>query len=261
MLRKVIAADIGGTNIRVALVRRKKIFKLLIKKTPRSKQAFLKELVSMISDVMVKRVSGIGVGIAGPLKNGIIENPPNLPLKNFNLKRFLEKKFEKRVEVYNDVNCVALAEMKYGIRKRNFIVLTLGTGIGGGIVIDKRIYTGNGRGGELGHIILHDGKDFEFWWKKYGKGKLMKNLIKSRSRKDKERLRFLAMYIGQGIASLISVFDPEAVVLAGAARESGGRFLSMIKKEVARYKFLLGKTDIMWSKLEHPGILGASLLI
>ena len=97
-----------------------------------------------------------------------------------------EKKFKKPVEVANDADCVALSEAKYGCKKKNFFILTLGTGIGGGIIIDGKLYTGQGYGGELGHIILHDGKDLEHMWKEnriqckscFGKIVLMKDLLK-----------------------------------------------------------------------------------
>ena len=69
------------------------------------------------------------------------------------------------------------------------------------------------------------------------------------------------MHMGQGIGSLINVFDPEIVILAGGVRETGSVFLNMIKKEAKKYSVLPRTTPIQWSKLNHPGTLGASLLI
>ena len=92
----------------------------------------------------------MGTGEPGPLENGIIKNPPNLPLRNFNLKKELEKRFHKKVVIENDVHCVALAEAKLGCKKKNFVVLAFGTGIGGGIIIEGKLYTGQGYAGELG---------------------------------------------------------------------------------------------------------------
>jgi predicted NBD/HSP70 family sugar kinase len=157
------------------------------------------------------------------------------------------------------------------VRKKNFIVLTLGTGVGGGIIIDGKLYEGQGFGGEVGHIVLDNGKDFEslVGWKStkeltrkaFGKELLINDLIKMNNKKSKEILNKLTIHIGQGIGSLINVFDPEVVVLAGGVRETGSVFLNMIKKQAKKYSVLPRTTPIQWSKLNHPGTLGANLLI
>jgi len=255
-MSKIIAIDLGGTNLRVALVKDNKILKYIKKKTPKKLTALLLELTNTISQLMTKEVKAIGMGCPGPLKNGIILNPPNLPFKNFNLKKYLENKFRKKVVIENDAKCVALAEAKLGCKKKNFIILTLGTGIGGGIIINSNLYRGDGNAGEIGHIILDDGKDFETLWKE--KGKQIKELFENN---DKKKLERVAMYLGQGIASLINIFDPEIIIIAGGVRENGNRFLTMIKKEVKKYQIIQRNVEIKFSKLEHPGVLGAGLLV
>jgi len=251
----IIAIDLGGTYLRTAIVKSNKISKYTKKKTPDNKNQLLKELANSISSLMNKNIKAIGIASPGPLENGIIKNPPNLSLKNFNLKKFLQNKFKKRVEIENDANCVALAEAKFGCKKKNFIILTLGTGVGGGVIINGELYTGNGMGGELGQIILDNGKSMESLWKQ--KRKLVKDLLK----KDKKTLEKISKYLGQGIASLINIFDPEVVILMGGAREAGQVFLNMIKKHTKKHVLLPRVPDIKWSKLKHPGILGASLLV
>ena len=79
--------------------------------------------------------------------------------------------------------------------------------------------------------------------------------------KAKKFLNELSLCIGQGIASLVAVFDPEAVILAGGVRETGSTFLNMIKKQANKYIMIPEKPEIKWTALEHPGILGAALLI
>lgn len=268
---KIIAVDLGGTNLRVSLVKNSKILKYIKDKTPKNKKELVNLLFRNIEVLRDKEVIGIGVSSAGPLKDGIIKNPPNLPLRNYNLKADLKKRFKVRVEVGNDANCVALAETKLGVRKKNFIVLTLGTGIGGGIVIDGKLYDGQGFGGELGHIILDRGKDLESLaaWKNikrltkraFGRELLIADLLKMKNKKSEEILNYLAVYLGQGIGSLINIFDPEVVVLAGGVRETGSVFLNKIKEQTKKYSVLPKTTPILWSKLDHPGTLGASLLI
>ncbi len=255
-MSKVIAIDLGGTNLRVALLEGNRILKYIKKKTPKQKNALLWELTNTISQLMTKDVKAIGMGCPGPLKNGIIQNPPNLPFRNFNLKKYLQDKFKKRVVIENDAKCVAIAESKLGCKKKNFIILTLGTGIGGGIIINNEPYKGEGYGGELGHIVLDNGKDFESLWKE--KGKQIKELFE---KNEKKKLEKVCEYLGQGIASLINIFDPEVVIIAGGVRENGEKFLKMIRKHIKKYQIIQRNVEIKFSKLEHPGILGASLLV
>ncbi|MFH1308009.1 MAG: ROK family protein [archaeon] len=271
MDKEVIALDLGGTNLRAALVKNGKIIKYIKKDTPKTKQALISEIVDSIERVMSSKVKGIGVGSAGPLDKGIIKNPPNLPLRNFNLQRFLENKFRKKVVIENDANCVALAEAKFGAKKKNFFILTIGTGVGGGVIINGELYRGEGYAGELGHIIIDNGKDLEnlvarkrqaFLTKKYfGKELMVKDLIKMNNPNARKILNELFSYLGMGIASLINVFDPEVVVLGGGFRDAGKPCLDMIKKQVRKYSIIPRIPEIKFTKLEHPGIIGASLLI
>jgi glucokinase len=258
---KIVAVDLGGTNLRAALIKDGKILRYTKKPTPKTKDEILKTLIEVISEVFDKDVKAIGMGCPGPLKDGVIQNPPNLPLKNFNLKKFLQKKFKVRIEIDNDAKCVAIAESKLGCKKKNFIIFTLGTGIGGGIIINNNLYKGMGNAGEFGSIILDNKKSFEKWWQEYRKDFIIKDLIKSGDSHSKDILEKLTNYLGQGIGSLINVFDPEVVVLMGGAREAGNRFLNMIKQEAYKYTIFPKKTPIIWSKIDHPGLLGASLLI
>ena len=125
-MKKIIAVDFGGTSIRAGLMQGKKIVKLVNNETLADKgsKVVLKQLVDTIKEAKgSEKIRGIGVGSPGPLINGVIKNPPNLPLKNFNLKNFLKKKFKVRVEIENDASCAALAELYYGVKKKNFIVI------------------------------------------------------------------------------------------------------------------------------------------
>lgn len=271
MAKPIIAVDLGGTNLRLGVVKNGKIIEYVKKSTPKKKEELLKEFECSIQELLnkYKRIKGIGVSSPGPLLDGIIKNPPNLPLRNFNLKKFLEKKFNKRVVVENDAKCVAIAESRLGCKKKDFIILTLGTGIGGGIIFNGEIYKGQGYAGEVGHIILDDGKDFETLLKdnrakckgEFGDNILIKDLLKMKNEKAKQLLEELCIYLGQGIGSLIDVFDPEIIVISGGVRETGNIFLSMIKKQVEKYTLIPRIPPIVWSKLEHPNLLGASLLI
>ncbi len=267
--KKVVAFDIGGTSMRCGLVRGKRILKLVRRETPKTRKAFLEQIVEMGNELIDKDVCGVGVGFPSPVRKGVVKNGPNVKLKNFDLKKYLEKKFGKRVEVANDVDCVALAESVYGIKKKNFFVIALGTGIGGGVVIDGELHHGgSGYGSELGHIMI-DGKDFESLWKgtkrrivkEYGKRTLVRDLCKMKGRKSDRILKEAARYLGEGIASVVSVLDSEVVVLGGGVRDSGKKFLRMVNDEVSKYSFLPSKIKVVFGKIDEAGVVGAGLLL
>ena len=144
---------------------------------------------------------------------------------------------------------MALAELKYGQGrgKKNFFVLTLGTGIGGGVVIDGKLYNSEDVGGELGSIVIDKGKTFEDLVGKNGALKL----------NDRE----LSRYLGQGIGSLINIFNPEVVVLAGGGVIRVNRILERVRRDVKKYVILRGKFPVVLSKLKEPGLIGAGSLI
>ena len=244
-MKEVIAIDLGGTHIRFSLVRNGKVHDYLRRDTPKNKNDILNELVDIIKNYVNKNTKGIGISCAGFIENGIVKNSPNLPLENTNLKKYLQIKFKKNVKVENDANCVALAERKFGVKKKNFFILTLGTGVGGGIIINGELYKGKGGGGELGSIIINQGRNFEYYFKK-----------------SKKSTTKMSDYIGQGIASLTQVLDPEIVVLSGGIKNLGKPFLNQIKQKTKKHcsSLVLKAPEIKWSGLKHPGLIGASLL-
>ncbi|MBR9704431.1 ROK family protein, partial [Candidatus Pacearchaeota archaeon] len=214
-------------------------------------------------------IKGIGVSSAGPLLNGVIMNPPNLPIRNFNIKKFLKKKYKVKVEVENDANCVALAESRIGVKKKNFFILTLGTGIGGGVIINGELYTGNGYAGELGHVVINGDGDMEDRWryhikrakKHFGSDILIKDMIKNRDPKCQKIISDMFDTLSKGIGSLINVFDPDVVVLNGGVKEIGDLFIKPIRKRVSKYVIIPKKYNIVWSKLYKPNLVGASFLV
>ena len=268
MAKKIIAFDIGGTTMRASIVKENKILKRIQIPTPKDKKLFISKIEELIEELNPKNAKGIGIAIAGLIKDGQVKDAPNLALKNFNLKKHLEKKYKKKVEVKNDAGCFALAESKLGIKAKNFILITLGTGIGGGIVINGEEYRGTGFGAEFGHMYVGE-KHWETHWqntrkkikREFKKQLLFKDLIKINNPSSRKILDETTDYLGKGIASLVNAFDPEIVIIGGGIREAGDPFLNLVKKKVKKYSFLPKNTPIVWTKLEHPGTLGASLLV
>jgi len=161
-----VGVDLGGTSIKIGLVdsdgkiAKKISFESHAEDGP---EAVIKQIESGIKKILTGRrekIIGIGIGAPGTViqKEGIVENPPNLPgWGKVNLGDILTKKFNCKVYVENDANAAAIGEMIYGAGQsfKNFILITLGTGVGGGIIINKKIYHGEtGGAGELGHVTI-----------------------------------------------------------------------------------------------------------
>ena len=167
MKTHALAADLGGTNIRVALLDREGRISHRYS-TPTlahlGRDAVLERFLAAIDQVRASgdlaSVAGIGVSVASPVDpdSGVMHDPPNLPgWDGFSAKPTLEETFSLDVAIANDATVAALAEHRYGSGRgyRHMIYITLSTGIGGGVVIDGRLYTGaRGYAGGIGHITI-----------------------------------------------------------------------------------------------------------
>ena len=283
MVQIKIAVDIGGTKTEVALISKGKIKKIVKYKTPHIKKKFCEELIRHIKEKSDgKNISGIGVSVAGPVYQGKVLNCPHLPIKNFNLKKFLVSKLKKKVEVENDANCFALAELKKGYGKdyRNFVLIAIGTGIGGGIVIDKKLYVGKGAAGEIGHMIIGDkGKDnwgikgaFEGLASGDALVKLSKKITGQKylayelsgmaskgDKKAKKVIDEISYHLGRGFVSISNLLNPDAIILAGGVVECGPKLLGEAKKQLKKYVSI--SPDIKLSKINKGALIGAAELV
>ena len=165
-----VGIDIGGTNTKFGIVDRKgNILEQGRMRTDTYEKAedFIAELYEHVSKLIVshggkEKFKGIGVGAPnGNYYSGTIEYAPNLKWKGIvPMADLIEKKFELPTKLTNDANAAAIGEMMYGVAKgiKHFITITLGTGVGSGIVIDGKIVVGHdGFAGELGHVIVKPG--------------------------------------------------------------------------------------------------------
>lgn len=161
-----IGVDLGGTNIKIGIVTDTG---KLIKKTSIKTEAeggpkkVISNIIKGISEILSKnkyKIKGIGIGCPGVVstKKGIVENAPNLPgWKNIKLGPIIKNKFDYKVHLENDANAAAIGELIFGAGKKldSFVMVTLGTGVGGGIVFNKKIFRGEfGAAGEIGHISI-----------------------------------------------------------------------------------------------------------
>ena len=161
-----IGVDLGGTNIKIGIVSDKgKLVKSISIKTDADcgPKNVISNIIKGIETVLIKnklKIQGIGIGCPGvvSIKKGIIENAPNLPgWKNVKLGPIIKEKFGYKVHLENDANAAAIGELMFGAGKKfdSFIMVTLGTGVGGGIVFNKKIFRGEfGAAGEIGHISI-----------------------------------------------------------------------------------------------------------
>ena len=162
-----------------------------------------------------KNLKGIGCGIAGALdlEKGIILNAVNLRFLNkLNIKNWLAKKFNCDVKIDNDARCFLRGEYLFGAGRgyKNIIGITLGTGIGGAIIIGgKMVYGANGSAGELGHMVIDRGKDLEsLTVKQARKLKFSKIAVKE----FEKNLRI-------GFSNIVNILDPEIIIIGGGAAE------------------------------------------
>lgn len=163
---RVIAIDIGGTNLRAAIVDRNgRIFARQRHATLLTRDGLAGQLAAIIRNAKAKesRIAAAGIGFPGPMKikEGIVLTPPNIPdCTNLPLKKILEKATRLPVFLENDANAAALGEYWIGAARgaQSVVCLTLGTGIGGGIVLDGKVWRGAGDvAAELGHITVKPG--------------------------------------------------------------------------------------------------------
>ncbi|UZE93731.1 MAG: ROK family protein [Candidatus Pacearchaeota archaeon] len=298
----VIALDVGGTKIAGALIQNNKIIKKIkfSTKAKKGKKFVIKRIFSIISLLLEglnkKNILGTALGMPGPLdsEKGIVFQPPNLPgWKNVPIKRIIEKKFKLKTRIENDTNCAALAESHF-FHCENLICLSLGTGVGSGIIIDGKIYHGQGTAGELGHMAIdlngpkcHCGnhgcleefvsargiarvakeESFKFSLEPQ---KLQYQLIKLQQQAKKGNKKSIALYsevgkyLGVGLANIINIFNPEMIVINGGISKAGNLLLKPAIKEMKKRSFKVSQkgVKIVISKLqENAGLLGAASLI
>lgn len=161
-----IGVDLGGTNIKIGLVSdsgkllKKQSIKTEAEKGPDQIIQNIKTGIKEILNDGPSKIKGIGIGCPGiiNIKKGTVENPPNLPgWKKIKLGEIIEKEFKIPTSIENDANAAAIGEMIFGAGKKfsSFIMVTLGTGVGGGIVFNRKIFRGEfGAAGEIGHVSI-----------------------------------------------------------------------------------------------------------
>ena len=295
MQKYIIGLDVGGTKIAAGAVDDKgKVIKKITIPTEagRGKKIILKNILTAASKVWIPGVKSIGVAMAGQcdFKNGIFLAGPNFPknFRNINIGKFLEKNFRVPVFLDNDARAFTLAEsiLGAGRGKKNVIGITLGTGIGSGIVIDGKILRGkNNTAGEIGHATLNSSSPYRcscgrlghfealssgtalenFYENMAGKklsGRDIALKAKSGDKKAKYAIKILSQYLGLGFANLVQTLNPDIIIVGGGIANIPFLLPAALRKfKLAVTYKSLKNTPILKTKLgDGAGIIGAALL-
>jgi glucokinase len=319
MKEYVIGVDIGGTKIASGMVSRTgKIKKKIVLPTlaDKGKKVSLEQVYLSISEVIKlskvpgKEIEGIGLCAPGPLDpdKGIVHNPPNLNgWKEVPLTKLVNKKFRKKTRLENDANAAGMAEAIWGAAKKykNIFYVTVSTGIGTAIIIDRKIYHGkNGMAGEGGHVTIDYKSKYvcncgntgcvetlasgpntvkrlrEKLKKKPGlkttlmdivngdPGKLTMAVVGDAAR-DGDRVALETIeeqgtLIGIWLGSMISLLDPEVIVIGGGVSLLGEMLFKHIRKNIPQrtINIFAKKTPVVQAKLKRDvGILGAASVL
>ncbi len=298
-----IGIDLGGTFVKAALVSDSGEI-IFSNKLPIGPQASKNTILNTIENIIQMAISkatknqiiveGIGMGTPGIVQDGVIlGGSENLDgWENIDLSSYYKKIFNLPVLVDNDANLMGLGEFYYGAAKgcTDVVFLTIGTGIGGAVIVNSKLYGGyENRGAELGHVVVeHKGPDCNCG----GKGCLelyasTTALIKDYSKRSGKNIEDLngyfiikkfheneinavnclqehTDYLGHGIASFINTFAPQKVVIGGGISDAGQFYIDMISKSAFRYMMPScgHNTEVVGAQLgNNAGSLGAAALI
>ncbi|MFH1656880.1 MAG: ROK family protein [bacterium] len=287
-MQQSIGIDIGATKIIFVLLEDNQVLKKRKIKTPKNQKELVDALRKNITHLLPQKgvIAGIGIGVPSllDLKREVVLNPPNLTcLKECPLPKIVKGCFEEiPVVMDNDANCFALAEACLGAGKDAEIVcgITLGSGLGGGIVKAKKIYRGAfGGAGEIGHMtIKFDGHQCicggagcfeEYASEKFFKRKKInsKELNRKASSGDKQALAIFTEFgnnLGIGLANVVNILEPEIIILGGGISKAGKYFIPAARAEAEKRiisPFSKKYVKIKKAKLgEFAGAIGAALL-
>ena len=307
-----IGVDLGGTNIAIGIVSDNG--EILIKdSTPTIKERPIEEIVADMAKLINKLcddygitlddISGVGIGSPGTIdfNTGVVVLSNNLRMKNYPIADALSKLINKPVKVDNDANCAAMGEyVASKVEADDFILITLGTGVGSGIIANGQMVRGfNGAAGEAGHMtIVCNGEQCTCGkrgcWETYASvtalirqtkeameknPESLMNEIATRDGKVSGRTAFEAakagdkagktvvenyrMYIAEGLINMINIFQPKVVAIGGGISREGEYLLAPIREYVLNnnYNKFLEMPEIVTAKLMgDAGIVGAAMI-
>ena len=315
MVKNRIGIDVGGTNVKIALVNEKGQIIYSNSVPTRAEMGYeytVNNIKQAIYDLMKetklepKNIEGIGFGFPGQVdyKAGIVRNAPNIPgWVEVPIAKLIEDEFHIPTRVDNDVRCAALGELKYGAGKgcENLICITVGTGIGSGLIVNGKLVRGaSNAAGEIGHIKLQmqdgpicgcgdtgcleafasgpsivamaedyikGGKSTKF--REMAKSTPITPYIVSEAAKAgdpvaKRIFTIIGEYIGIGMASVVNLLNPEKIIVGGGVADAGDILMEPLKETLKKraMKIAGDAVEVVPAQLGNTaGVIGASLLI
>lgn len=272
-----IGVDLGGTNMRAGRISDNRLIEQASRPTPKDAKKCedtLVVLVEVIRAVWNEDVKGIGIGVPSVVdrKKGIVYDVVNIPhWKEVHLKELLESQFNVPVYVDNDANCFALGERFFGEGRNyeNFVGLTIGTGLGGGIIQHgKLLLDANCGSGEFGMLSYKDeileyycsGSYFMNIWGIDGK-----EMYDRAMRKDDlalEAYRQFGEHVAAAIKMVVLTIDPEMIVFGGSVAAAHALFEEGMYENLKDFAYpnSIKNLQIRFSTIENSGILGAASL-
>jgi len=273
----LIGIDLGGTKVAAGKIDGAELGEVIYKLIPANSndpRDIINVLVEIIEQLFDKFVMGIGIGIPGLVdrNSDIVYDIQNIPSwKEIHLKDILETHFQVPVYIDNDANCFALGESRFGNGKGedDFVGLTLGTGMGGGIIKDGFLLSdAHGGSGEFGNIpyldsIYEDYCSGKFFMKKFNmKGE---ELAKAAAQGDVVALRAFEEFghhLGNAIKTIKLAVDPRKVIIGGSVAQANEYFNISMWKSILNFPFpkAIHDFDVIFSDIKNSAILGATSL-
>ncbi|MEO2509270.1 ROK family protein [Clostridium paraputrificum] len=309
MKKYVIGVDLGGTKISTAIstIEGNILANVVLPtKAEEGEVAVLGRIIQSIDEVIVgsstsiDEVEAIGIGSPGPLdaRKGIIITTPNLPFKDYNLVQPLKEKYNIPVYLDNDANAAAIGEYMFGAGKgkESIIYFTVSTGVGGGAVLDGKVYRGHTSNAlEIGHTTVDpngprcncgnlgclEAMSSGTAIAKKGKEAVSTNVETSLKKYDtvtsyevfkeaeagdevaKDIIDNALTYLGIGVANAIATFDPEMIIIGGGVSKAGDIVFDTVKKVVNKrcFKSMAESCEIVPAGLgSDAGVVGAVAL-
>ena len=295
----LLGIDLGGTKIEGIVLKSKENPEEVIRHRVDTEEdkgysqviSNIKSLVDSIENKINHKFNKLGIGTPGTIdpETGLLKNSNSQCLNGMPIQKDLSKTLGKAILIQNDANCFALAETLLGSVKdqypnaKNVFGIIIGTGVGGGVIIDgKTLYGSQGIGGEWGHTIVTDngdkcycgkrgcvetvisGRALQIYYNKIS-GKKLKfeeiYAIKNSDSDAKKTFERLIKYFGKGLSNVVNIIDPEVIVLGGGLSNIDELYTegyNELKKYVFNPTF---KTPLLKPKLgDSAGVYGAALL-
>ena len=269
-----IGVDLGGTNIRAALVDGTNVIRKEKAPCPAkgTQEEVIEAIAALIEPLVCNEVTSIGIGVPSVVDTakGIVYNVANIPSwQEVHLKEIYENRFGIPVHINNDANCFALGESRFGQGRgyKDVVGITLGTGVGSGIIINGHLYEGRNAGaGEIGCLSYLD-KDYEtycstpFFVAHDTTGAELSAKAQAGDAAAQALWDEFGHHLGELVKAALFAYDPEAIIFGGGIAAGYPHFETAMRKTIETFPFETAKdVKILFSTDGDMGLYGASVL-